>query len=369
MNLLATFRKRGNVWEYRLREYNLSKSGFRTKKEAKAEAEKLEKELERGGRIDKESTVYDLWQHWYDLEILPSKKSQATKDKHKLIGNQVKKYLGDKVAYNLRYSEYQQILNQYGVRVNSDTLARFNSVIRNSVLLANKDLIAIRDFTIGVKINAQKKASKPEDKYIASISDYQKLLTYLKGKMKYPNSVIPYFFYVQLKTGFRVGEVMALTWNDIDYSKKSIKTYRRIDSAKHIFVSAKTRTSIREIPVSDDVLQILDELRDEQRKLNIEAISDGLIFFTERYGLPTNSALNKALRGYLSDLGITPVISATGIRHTYCSLMLAKGVDISVLAKYMGHKDTKRIIDTYGHVLKELEEKENERLRNILAEF
>nr|WP_212121820.1 site-specific integrase [Niallia circulans] len=369
MVTLATYRRRGKVWEYRIREYNISKSGFKTKKEAKDAALELENELKSGGRIDKDSTVFELWKRWFELEILPSNRSTRTKDKYRKVGTQVEKWFGNKVASTMKYSEYQEILNEYGKQVGADSLSRFNSAIRNSIILARKDSILIKDFTLGVKINAQKQVKQANEKFIESLSDYKSLLSFLKKKMNYPTSIVPYFLYVQLKTGFRVGEVMALTWEDIDFKNGMIITYRRIDSARHVFAPPKTSTSVREVPVSSDVLEVLDSLRIKQEKLKINNISDGFIFFDEKYGLPTNNGINKALKSYLNELKIKPVITATGCRHTYCSVMLAKGVDISVVAKYMGHKDTKRIIDTYGHVLKELEEMEKEKIRNILNEF
>ncbi|MGN7311547.1 tyrosine-type recombinase/integrase [Alkalicoccobacillus gibsonii] len=366
---MATYRRRGKVWEYRIREFNISKSGFKTKKEAKDAALEIENKLKSGGRIDKDSTVYELWERWFELDILPSNKSARTKDKYKKVGTQVKKWFGEKIASTMKYSEYQETLNEYGKQVGLDTLSRFNSAIRNSIILARKDSVLIQDFTLGVKLNAQKQVKQVNEKYIDSLSDYQAILSYLKEKMNYPDSVIPYFLYVQLKSGLRVGEVMALTFNEIDFENSMISTYRRIDSARHVFAPPKTSTSVRKVPVSSDVLEVLSSLRNKQEVLKINNISDGLIFFDEKYGLPTNNGLNKALRNYLNDLKIKPIITTTGCRHTYCSVMLAKGVDISVLAKYMGHKDTQRIIDTYGHVLKELEENENEKIRRILDEF
>lgn len=366
---LATYRRRGKVWEYRIREYNISKSGFKTKKEAKDAALELENELKSGGRIDKDSSVYELWKRWFELEILPSNKSTRTKDKYRKIGTQVEKWFGDKIASTMKYSDYQETLNEYGKQVGADTLSRFNSTIRNAIILARKDSILIKDFTLGVKINAQKQVKQANEKYIESLSDYRALLSFLKRNMNYPTSIIPYFLYVQLKTGFRVGEVMALTWEDIDFKNDLIKTYRRIDSARHVFAPPKTSTSVREVPVSSDVMEVLYSLRSKQESLKIQDISDGFIFFDEKYGLPTNNGINKALRSYLNELKIKPIITATGCRHTYCSVMLAKGIDISVVAKYMGHKDTQRIIDTYGHVLKELEEKEKEKIKSILSEF
>lgn len=366
---MATFRQRGKVWEYRIREYNISKSGFKTKKEARNAATELEIELKHGNQIDNHSTVYDLWKRWFELEIKPSNKSKRTKEKYQKVGKQIKKYLSNKTASKLKYSDYQEILNNYGENVGADTLSRFNSAIRHSIILAKKDLITINDFTLGVKINAQKQAKQPNEKFIESLSDYQKLLSYLKKNMNYPESIIPYFFYIQLKTGFRVGEVLALTWNEIDYEKKIISTYQRIDSARHTFVPPKTDNSVRQVPVSEDVLSILFSLKEKQEKINILKISDNLIFFDEKTGLPTNNGLNKALKKYLETLNIQPIITTTGCRHTYCSVLLANRIDIAVVAKYMGHKDTQRIIDTYGHVLKELEEIENEHIRSVLQDF
>lgn len=366
---LATYRRRGKSWEYRIREYNISKSGFKTKKEAKEAALELENELKSGGRIDKDSTVYELYKRWYELEVLPSNKSTRTKEKYRKVGTQVKKWFGNKIASTMQYSEYQSILNEYGKLVGADTLSRFNSAIRNSIILARKDSVLIKDFTLGVKINAQKQEKQVNEKFITSLSDYQALLSFLKRKMDYPTSIIPYFLYLQLKTGFRVGEIMGLTWEEIDFKNAMVKTYRRMDSARHVFAPPKTSTSVREVPVSLDVLDILKSLKAKQESLKIHHISDGFIFFDEKYGLPTNNGINKALKAYLTELGIKPIITATGCRHTYCSVMLAKGIDISVVAKYMGHKDTKRIIDTYGHVLKELEDKEKEKIRDILNEF
>ncbi|HGD0519508.1 TPA: tyrosine-type recombinase/integrase [Streptococcus agalactiae] len=44
-------------------------------------------------------------------------------------------------------------------------------------------------------------------------------------------------------------------------------------------------------------------------------------------------------------------MSLTGARHTYRSYLLANGVDIWAVAKLMGHKDIKQLIETYGHLL------------------
>ena len=61
-------------------------------------------------------------------------------------------------------------------------------------------------------------------------------------------------------------------------------------------------------------------------------------------------------------------MSATLGRHTYGSFLLAKGVDIWIVAKLMGHKDIQQIIRTYGHVLQEVIDKEYDTVRQLLVD-
>jgi integrase len=362
---------RGKKWEYRIKDskgkHVVSKGGFSTEKEAKIAGKEAELDYLKGTKFDNNSTIYQLYQKWYNLEILPSKRSEQTKLKYKIFFNKIDKYFGNLVASKIKYSQYQEIMNQIGQDVGPDYLSRLNSSIRSAVQLARRDLLNINDFTEGVKLHAQKPQKNPEDKYISSLSDYQKIIDYLRTVMDYNKSIMPYLIYTLFKTGLRVGEALALTWNEIDFTNKTIFTFKRIDSAKHIDTGKpKTPYSIRVIPISDDLVQVLQKLQKEQEKAEMMEITNGLIFFDKRYGLPTNNGINKALKGYLMNLNITPLIVATGCRHTYACVLLAKKVDIAVVAKNMGHKNIQRIIDTYGHVLKELHEYENDNIRNIL---
>ena len=365
---------RGKKWEYRIKDskgnHVVSKGGFLTEKEARIAGKEAELDYLKGTRFDNNSTVFELYQKWYNLEILPSNRSVQTKIKYQRFFKKIDKYFGKLVASKIKYSQYQEIMNQVGQGVGPDYLSRLNSSIRSAVQLAKRDLLNINDFTEGVRLHAQKLPKNPDDKYISSLSDYQKIIDYLRSIMEYKKSVMPYLIYLMLKTGLRVGEALALTWKEVDFSNKTIYTFKRIDSAKHIDSGKpKTPYSVREIPVSDDVIQILTNLKNEQEKSNISSLSQGLIFFDERHGLPTNNGINKALKKYLKELNVTPLIVATGCRHTYACVLLAKKVDIAVVAKNMGHKNIQRIIDTYGHVLKELQEEENQSIRDVLKDF
>ncbi|PND47283.1 integrase [Streptococcus penaeicida] len=130
------------------------------------------------------------------------------------------------------------------------------------------------------------------------------------------------------------------------------------------------KTSIRTIPISQSLALILSRLYDDQqvmlKKLKIVNMNNQ-IFYDYRYGVSTNSAINKSLKNVLKKLNINSKMTATGARYTYGSYLLAKGVDIWVVAKLMGHKDITQLLETYGHVLTEVINKEYETVRILVS--
>ena len=377
---VASYRQRGKnkLWDYRIFDKKgkvlATNSGFKTKREAMNEAQEKERKLFQSNytiRFDSKATLYELWQDWYDLVILPSEKAKSTKEGYSYRGKMMEKIFLDIPAVQISHKEYQSKLNEYGEQVTKDHVSRLNADIRTVVNFSKRNGLVLNDFTEGVKIFGLS-GKDIDDKYIHSISEYRKLLSHLKGKFNYRESVIPYLLYFLFKTGFRVGEGMAVCWSDIDFENKSIRTYRRFVGDRQEFVPPKTKTSIREIPIDDDLFLVLKTLQIEQEKILFdreELKKHDLVFYDRRYKIPTNSGLNKSLRACLSELGIgNQEMTATAGRHTYGSYLLAKGIDIWVVARLLGHKDIQQIIKTYGHVLQEVVDKEYELIRKFMLD-
>lgn len=377
---MASYRQRGKskLWDYRIFDKKgkviATNSGFKTKREAMNEAQEKERKLFQSNytaRFDSKANLYDLWQDWYDLVILPSEKSKSTKQGYYFRVKTIEKLFSDILAVEITHKEYQTRLNEYGEKVTKEHVGRLNADIRTVVKFSKRSGIVMNDFTDGVKIFGL--AGKDiEDKYIHSITSYKDLLSHLRTKFNYRESVMPYLLYFLFKTGFRVGEGMAVCWSDIDFENKTIRTYRRFSGDRQVFTPPKTKTSVREIPVDDKLLQVLKDLKEEQSKVLFDREDlnkEDLVFYDRRYRIPTNAGLNKYLRVCLSELGIgSQEMSATSGRHTYGSYLLAKGVDIWVVAKLMGHKDIQQLIKTYGHVLQEVIDKEYDTVRDLMVE-
>ena len=378
--IVASYRQRGKnkLWDYRIFDKQgkvvATNSGFKTKREAMNEAQEKERKLFQSNylaKFDSKASLYELWKDWYELVILPSEKAKSTKDGYHFRGKMIEKIFSDIPAVQITHKEYQTRLNEYGEKVTKDHVSRLNADIRTVVKFCKRSGLVMNDFTDGAKIFGQA-GGDIEDKYLHSISDYKGLLSHLRSKFNYRESVMSYLLYFLFKTGFRVGEGMAVCWSDIDFENKTIRTYRRFSGDRQEFTPPKTKTSIREIPVDDKLLQVLKDFKEEQSNVlydRDELKKEDLVFYDRRYRIPTNAGLNKYLRVCLSELGIgSQEMSATSGRHTYGSYLLAQGVDIWVVAKLMGHKDIQQLIKTYGHVLQEVIDKEYDTIRDLMVE-
>ncbi|VNS26160.1 Integrase [Streptococcus pneumoniae] len=357
------YRQRGKkkLWSFSIRERSkslLHKSGFKTKREAKIEAEKVLHKLNTGSVLSSSMTLSELYNEWLDLKILPSNRSVVTKKKYLMRKKVIERLFGNKPVSQIKPSEYQKIMNEYGETVSRNFLGRLNSSIQASIQMAIADKVIIEDFTAYVELFSSKSGQKVEEKYLHTESDYQKVLVYLKNKFDYQKSIVPYVIYFLFKTGMRFSELIALTWDEVDELNEQLKTYRRYNTAIHKFTPPKNNTSIRLVPITSDMLSLLKTLKILQLKTNKELNIDNennLIFqhFGYVYDVPDIATVNKAIKVMLKELQIFPLITTKGARHTYGSYLWHNNIDLGVIEKILGHKDISMLIDVYGHTLEE----------------
>ena len=219
-------------------------------------------------------------------------------------------------------------MNKYGQTVGRNFLGRLNTGIHQSIQMAIADKVLIDDFTQHVELFSSKEQQMTEEKYLHTEKDYLDLLLAVKRKFDYQRSIVPYIVYFLLKTGMRFGELVALTWNEVDFDRGLLKTYRRYNTLSHKFVPPKNKTSIRMVPIDEE-------------------------------------CINKALSVLLNELDIYPIITTKGARHTYGSYLWHKGFDLGVIAKILGHRDISMLVEVYGHTLEEKIFEEFNQIRDI----
>ncbi|GAB5083227.1 hypothetical protein Osc1_24050 [Hominimerdicola sp. 21CYCFAH17_S] len=186
---------------------------------------------------------------------------------------------------------------------------------------------------------------------------------------KYPklNTVVPLLFL----TGLRIGELLGLFWSDIEFDKKIIHIRRsavdnyiempggEIVKRGVILSSTKTVTSVRDIPVSDQVIMLLrswliyrDLPENKKWREKIEANSNLNLVFPNSQGKLTNyKTLYDSLKDVLRNNQLEHCnILFHKLRHNYATDLLAAGVDIDVVSKLLGHKNIETTANIYVKV-------------------
>ena len=153
---------------------------------------------------------------------------------------------------------------------------------------------------------------------------------------------------LMLETGLRVGEVLALSWSDVDWDRQAIrvnKTLIRLTEKKRIKVQdgAKSYTSNRLVPLSKTAYMLLEEMLEEVDSL------DGGIFRSEDGSLLSYEAMRWQIQRACEEAHV-PYKGQHVFRHTFATNCYKKGADVKILSKLLGHASVAITFNTYIHL-------------------
>lgn len=197
------------------------------------------------------------------------------------------------------------------------------------------------------------RARKPKRK---SYDDEQTKIL-LENLEKLSNEEIKYKVAIILTifTGVRLGELMGLEWQDIDFKTGIISINRSSQylGDKGVFTKTpKTETSIRDVAVPDFVVSLLEEYNswhEEQKSLYGELWTNSDRLFVQADGKPMHpSTISKWFVRYIDKIGL-PVINFHGLRHTNATLLIAQNIDVAVVAARLGHAQITTTYNFYVH--------------------
>ena len=197
------------------------------------------------------------------------------------------------------------------------------------------------------------KAKKPKRKYYDD-DQCKILLENLEQldeeEIKYKTAIILTVF-----TGVRLGELMGLEWNDIDFRNGIVSINRSSQylADTGVFTKVpKTESSIREVAIPDFVISLLEEYKlwyEEQKSLYGELWIDSNRLFVQADGKPMHpSTISKWFVKFIGQIGL-PVINFHGLRHTNATLLIAQNVDVAVVAARLGHAQITTTLNFYIH--------------------
>ncbi len=169
------------------------------------------------------------------------------------------------------------------------------------------------------------------------------------------------FFYTELTTGLRRGEICGLRWEDFDEVNGTLNVRRTVHiekGGKRTTWDTKTNASTRTITLPPSTAELL-------RKRRQSALSDWVFPDPLKPEEPTNpsSAYNR-LKTLLRKAGL-PSIPFHALRHTFATHALSSGVDAKTLAGILGHTRAGFTLDTYTHTTGDMQK----RAAEIVEEF
>ncbi|MBC8065832.1 MAG: site-specific integrase [Chlorobia bacterium] len=163
-----------------------------------------------------------------------------------------------------------------------------------------------------------------------------------------------------LTTGMRIGEVLGLTWGDIDLEGKSLAIRQQQQRVgKELTVCApKTERSSRSIPLTQMAVDSLQRHRDMQVALIRDRMAEGHILsgrvFTNEKGAPLENSTVLRQFQRLVDEAKLPRMRLHDLRHSCATLLLSKGVHPRVVMEILGHSTIAMTMNVYSHVVPEI---------------
>lgn len=181
---------------------------------------------------------------------------------------------------------------------------------------------------------------------VLSKADQRKLMDFTKSNFTFMNLGI----YMCLSSGMRIGEICALTWQDIDIESSVInvrKTIQRIylveNEKSHtevIIDTPKSKNSIREIPMTSELIKIIKPLK---------KIVNPHFFILSNNSHPVEP---RTYRNYykqlLIQLGI-PLLKFHGLRHSFATRCIESKCDYKTVSVLLGHSNISTTLNLYVH--------------------
>lgn len=160
-----------------------------------------------------------------------------------------------------------------------------------------------------------------------------------------------------LNTGCRIGEALYLQWSDIDFVKREIcikGTVSRVSNTDFgMMDSPKTRSSVRVIPLTSTIEEILKEQKRRNWLMFQEPFKRN-IFPNTRGETPTYNSINQCIKNITEQASREEVLdyfSVHALRDTFATRAIEQGMQPNTLKSILGHSSLKMTMDLYVHVL------------------
>jgi integrase len=166
-------------------------------------------------------------------------------------------------------------------------------------------------------------------------------------------------------TGMRIGELIALEINDVDFERNVIKITKTYELYTGMVGTPKTFDSAREIHMRPEVAELAKSAVHRSKQIGLANGHRSKLLFPWHDGGYLHYTAYRAYFGPRAERVTGRKISIHALRHTFTALMAEADVPLPIVSRQLGHHDSKVTADIYMHVTEERKKKDASLLDNV----
>ena len=295
--------------------------------------------------------LYKTWlADWLTNYVMPSAKDKTYTRYADIVDQHLVPKLGDYEIEDLtpiivqRYiTELMQSGNlRTGKGLSANSINSIITVIQGSMSTAHLlGLVSVYEMN---KLKRPKTQEKPIEVFTPTEQKQIEQAVFADKREKMKGVIIC------LYTGLRIGELLALEWDDIDFQKRELHVTKSCHDGKdengkicRITGTPKTTHSTRVIPIPKQLIPIL---RDMKKRSNSPLV------ITDKGKIPSVRAYQRSFELLLGKIGV-PRHGFHSLRHTFATRAIECGMDVKSLSEILGHKNSMVTLNRYVHSMME----------------
>lgn len=303
--------------------------------------------------IDSTMTLNEWYEKW--ITVCKTHCRDTTKRTYAIQYNRLRDKIGWKKLTNLNLVVLQDAFNELATdKMRKDCKALLIDILNRAV---ESDLL-VKNVAVG--INPILENCEEEEKRILDDEEIDLILE------STGNGQLHEFLIVALGTGMRMGEILGLTWDCVDFEngiidvKKTLCYLPNKGKAIYEFHAPKTKAGKRQLPMTKAVRDALERQKIRKDKIasrhNPRVGLEDLVFCSKTNNPVHETNVRAAIKYHVDKINREnpdidfKIFTPHGLRHTFATKAIAKGMKPKILQKILGHNSLQMTMDLYCHV-------------------
>ncbi|WP_346234831.1 site-specific integrase [Lysinibacillus telephonicus] len=324
---------------------------FKTKKEAEIALARIKLEVSKGTYQKRSYKTYrEVYEAW--VETYKNSVEESTLNKTlKYFEHHILPEIGDYRIEKLNVDICQKFVNKLHEKlVKARAVKAYASKVLDYAVIRN--LIHSNPFKL-VEMPKKRAPKKSVNRVERNFYTKEELNTLLSIMKEETNRKAYVAIHILAFTGMRKGELLALTWEDIDFEKKEMTINKAIARGlENTMYEKSTKTGVsRTISLDDETINLLKEWQIDLKK------SLGRSFKKKKQLVMPNEENNylqptktRKWLNYVIEKYKLPPLTTHGLRHTHTSILIESGANMKQVQQRLGHSDIKTTMDIYTHL-------------------